>query len=69
MLNTEDAKFYYHDVVREQIDLAVVMKKFCGKRFQHSKVEAWSDMGKLFDGLAKVALEQFMSHFFGTRKL
>ena len=26
MLDTEDAWFYYHDVAREQIDLAVVMK-------------------------------------------
>ena len=26
MMDTEDAWFYYHDVAREQIDLAVVMK-------------------------------------------
>ena len=26
MLDTEDAWFYYHDVAREQIDLAVVMQ-------------------------------------------
>ena len=26
MFDTEDVLFYYHDVAREQIDLAVVMK-------------------------------------------
>ena len=26
MLDTEDARLYYHDVAHEQIDLAVVMK-------------------------------------------
>ena len=67
MFDTEDAWFYYHDVAREQIDLAVVMKT--GKRLQHSGVEAWPDMGKLSDGVAEVALDQSISHFFGTRKL
>ena len=28
---------------------------------QHSGVEAWPDMGKLFDGVAEVALDQFIS--------
>ena len=28
----------------------------CGKCLQHSGVEAWPDMGKLFDGVAQVAL-------------
>ena len=34
---------------------------------QHSGVEAWPDVGKLSDGVAQVALDQSISHFFGTR--
>ena len=67
MLDIEDAWFYYHDVAREQIGLAVVMKTV--ESVQHSAVEAWPDMGKLFDGVAQVALDQSISYFVGTRKL
>ena len=63
MLDIEDAWFYYHDVAREQIDLAL---EDCGKRLQHSGVEASPDMGKLSDRVAEVALDQSISHFFGT---
>ena len=69
MFDTEDAWCYYHDEAREQIDLAVVMKTVEIKCLQQSGVEAWPDMGKLFDGVAQAALDQFISHFFGTGKL
>ena len=67
MFDIKDAWFYYHDVAREQIDLAVVMKTV--ESVCSTRVEAWPDMGKLSDGVAEVALDQSTSHFFGTRKL
>ena len=67
MLNIEDAWFYYHNVAREQIDLAVVMKTV--ESVCSTRVEAWPDMGKLSDGVAEVAWDQSISHFFGTRTL
>ena len=67
MLDIEDAWFYYHDVAREQIGLAVVMKTV--ESVQHSAVEAWLDMGKSSDGVAEDALDQSISYFFATGTL
>ena len=67
MLDIEDAWFYYHNVAREQIDLAVVMKTV--ESVCSTRVEAWPDMGKLSDGVAEVALDQSISYFFGTGTL
>ena len=64
MFVTEDAWFYYHDVAREQIGLAVVMKtveSICST--------LGLKLGQTCDGVAEVALDQSLSHFFGTRKL
>ena len=66
MLDIEDAWFYYHDEAREQIDLAMVKQT---EESVCSTLGLKLDMGKLSDGVAQVALDQSISHFFGTRKL
>ena len=40
-----------------------------GNHLQHSAAQAWPDMGKLSDRVAKAVLDQSLSHLFETQKL